>query len=215
MSQLIAASEDGTRLNDAELRATAGLVLAAGFETTVNLLGNGIRMLLDAPEHLDTLRERPDLWPNAVEEILRLDSPVQLTVRKALNDVELAGRQIKGGDVVLLYLAAANRDPSVFPDPHRFDRSCRDGNYVGCSTRSSAYQHPHADPIGATFERESGSPRRGGDSRWQLKPFRAALRLHHCRYPPAHPASCRWRFRASGRTSPQRRKRRSPERLRN
>jgi cytochrome P450 len=124
MSQMIQTAESGcaeTQLNENELIAIAALVLAAGFETTVNLLGNGIRMLLDTPEHLDTLRERPELWPNAVEEILRLDSPVQLTVRKALNDVELAGRQIERGDVVLLYLAAANRDPSVFPDPHRFD----------------------------------------------------------------------------------------------
>jgi cytochrome P450 len=124
MSQLIQAAESGsaeTYLDENELIAIAALVLAAGFETTVNLLGNGIRMLLDTPEHLDTLRERPELWPNAVEEILRLDSPVQLTVRKALNDVELADRQINRGDVVLLYLAAANRDPSVFPDPHRFD----------------------------------------------------------------------------------------------
>jgi cytochrome P450 len=124
MSQMIQTAESGsaeTQLSENELIAIAALVLAAGFETTVNLLGNGIRMLLDTPEHLDTLRERPELWPNAVEEILRLDSPVQLTVRKALNDVELAGRQIKRGDVVLLYLAAANRDPSTFPDPHRFD----------------------------------------------------------------------------------------------
>ncbi|MGB9225431.1 cytochrome P450 [Mycobacterium sp.] len=124
MSQLIQNAESGpaeTQLNSEELLAIAGLVLAAGFETTVNLLGNGIRMLLDTPEQLDTLRRRPELWPNAVEEILRLDSPVQLTARKALNDVEVAGRQIKRDELVLVYLAAANRDPSVFPDPHRFD----------------------------------------------------------------------------------------------
>jgi cytochrome P450 len=124
MSQLIQTAESGsdeTYLNDAELRAIAGLVLAAGFETTVNLLGNGIRMLLDAPEHLDTLRQRPELWPNAVEEILRLDSPVQLTARAALKDGEVAARQIKRGDMMVIYLGAANRDPSVFPDPHRFD----------------------------------------------------------------------------------------------
>ncbi|MGB9303406.1 MAG: cytochrome P450 [Mycobacterium sp.] len=124
MSQLIQNAESGpaeTQLNSEELLAIAGLVLAAGFETTVNLLGNGIRMLLDTPEQLDTLRRRPELWPNAVEEILRLDSPVQLTARKALNDVEVAGKQIKRDELVLVYLAAANRDPSVFPDPHRFD----------------------------------------------------------------------------------------------
>lgn len=124
MSQLIQIAESGapeTRLDETELTAIAALVLAAGFETTVNLLGNGIRMLLDTPEHLETLRKRPELWPNAVEEILRLDSPVQLTVRRAVNDVELVGRPVNRGDVVLLYLAAANRDPSVFADPHRFD----------------------------------------------------------------------------------------------
>ncbi len=124
MSQLIQMAESGsaeTYLDEAELHAIAGLVLAAGFETTVNLLGNGIRMLLDTPQHLDTLRQRPELWPNAVEEILRLDSPVQLTARVALNDVEVAGRQIKRGEFVAVYLAAANRDPAVFPDPHRFD----------------------------------------------------------------------------------------------
>lgn len=124
MSQLIQTAESGsaeTYLNEKELQAIAGLVLAAGFETTVNLLGNGIRMLLDAPEHLDTLRRRPELWPNAVEEILRLESPVQLTARLALNDVEIAGRRLERGDLVLVYLAAANRDPAVFGDPHRFD----------------------------------------------------------------------------------------------
>jgi cytochrome P450 len=124
MSQLIQTAETGsaeTDLSEGELRAVAGLVLAAGFETTVNLLGNGIRMLLDTPEHLDTLRQRPELWPNAVEEILRLEPPVQLTARVALNDVELAGMRIERGKMVVVYLAAANRDPEVFPDPHSFD----------------------------------------------------------------------------------------------
>jgi cytochrome P450 len=124
MSLLIQAGESGapeTHLEETELLAIAGLVLAAGFETTVNLLGNGIRMLLDAPESLDTLRQRPELWPNAVEEILRLESPVQLTARLALKDVAIAGMQIKRGDLVVVYLGAANRDPSVFPNPHHFD----------------------------------------------------------------------------------------------
>ena len=93
MSQIIRASEaaEGGPLTHKELLATAGLVLAAGFETTVNLLGNGIRMLLDSPGHLDTLATRPELWPTAVEEILRLDSPVQLSARIAAKDTEIAG----------------------------------------------------------------------------------------------------------------------------
>lgn len=124
MSQLIQNAESGsadTYLDEKELYAIAGLVLAAGFETTVNLLGNGIRMLLDAPEHLDTLRRRPELWPNAVEEILRLESPVQLTARMARNDVDVAGIRINRGKLVVVYLAAANRDPAVFGNPHHFD----------------------------------------------------------------------------------------------
>ncbi|MGH3542367.1 MAG: cytochrome P450, partial [Mycobacterium sp.] len=124
MSQLIQTAENGseeTYLDEAELQAIAGLVLAAGFETTVNLLGNGIRMLLDSPENLRKLSQRPQLWPNAVEEILRLESPVQLTARVAQNDTEVAGASIKEGELVVIYLAAANRDPAVFADPRRFD----------------------------------------------------------------------------------------------
>jgi cytochrome P450 len=121
MSQLIDASEGGTRLNDEELRATAGLVLAAGFETTVNLLGSGIRILLEHPDQLALLLSQPDLWPGAVEEILRLESPVQLSARIARADIEVAGRTVRRGEFVILYLAGANRDPAVFEDPHRFD----------------------------------------------------------------------------------------------
>ena len=121
MRQLIDASEDGVKLDEAELRAVAGLVLAAGFETTVNLLGNGIRMLINAPDQLAILKDDPSLWPNAVEEILRLDSPVQLTGRVARNDTTVAGMPVRKGDFVVIYLAAANRDPALFDDPHRFD----------------------------------------------------------------------------------------------
>ena len=124
MSQLIRKAESGspeTYLDRDELKAVAGLVLAAGFETTVNLLGNGIRMLLDKPEHLRALSQRPELWPNAVEEILRLESPVQLTARAALKDTEIGGRRVNQGELVLVYVAAANRDPAVFADPNTFD----------------------------------------------------------------------------------------------
>ncbi|MDF3336650.1 cytochrome P450 [Mycolicibacterium septicum] len=124
LSQIIQASDAGAAgepLNDAELRALAGLVLAAGFETTVNLLGNGIRMLLDHPEHLTTLAARPELWPNTVEEILRLDSPVLMSARVALRDTEVAGTPVQAGELVIVHLAGANRDPAMFADPHRFD----------------------------------------------------------------------------------------------
>lgn len=122
LSQLIQAeTEDGTSLDETELLGIAGLVLAAGFETTVNLLGSAIGLLLDNPEQLQKLTDRPQLWPNAVEEILRLESPVQLTARVARTDTVLADTPIQQGTMVVVYLAAANRDPSVFSDPHRFD----------------------------------------------------------------------------------------------
>ncbi|BCI51223.1 cytochrome P450 [Mycolicibacterium litorale] len=121
LSQLISATEDGAGLSERELEATAGLVLAAGFETTVNLLGNGIKMLLEHPDQLAKLRERPELWPTAVEEILRLDSPVQMSARVAKKDIEVAGMPVRRGELIIIHLAGANRDPKVFDDPHRFD----------------------------------------------------------------------------------------------
>ncbi|SNT06102.1 cytochrome P450 [Rhodococcoides kyotonense] len=121
MSQLIRAEDDGVGLNDAELRATAGLVLAAGFETTVNLLGSGIRLLLDNPDQLEILKHDPTLWPGAVDEMLRLESPVQLTARLAKRDMTIEGIELEQGDLVVLVLAGANRDPAVFDDPYRFD----------------------------------------------------------------------------------------------
>lgn len=121
MSQLIQVADEGALLDETELRATAGLVLAAGFETTVNLLGNGIRLLLNSPDQLAKLAADPSLWPNAVEEILRLDSPVQLSARVARIDTEVAGTTVRAGETVVIYLAAANRDPAVFDEPNRFD----------------------------------------------------------------------------------------------
>ncbi len=111
---------DGS-LTDHEFTANAALLIGAGFETTVNLIGNGVVALLRHRDQLERLRADPDLWPSAIEEILRFDSPVQMTARTALCDVELAGRRIAAGDMVALLLAGANRDPQVFADPDRFD----------------------------------------------------------------------------------------------
>jgi cytochrome P450 len=108
-------------LTDRELIANAALVIGAGFETTVNLIGNGIALLLRHPEQLSLLRDDPELWPAAVEEILRLDSPVQMTARTARSDVDIAGFPVAEGDMVALLLGGANRDPEVFAEPSRFD----------------------------------------------------------------------------------------------
>jgi cytochrome P450 len=111
---------DGT-LTDRELTANAALLVGAGFETTVNLIGNGIVVLMQHPEQLARLRDDPALWPAAVEEILRFDSPIQMTARTAGCDVEIAGCHIAAGDMVALLLGGANRDPHAFPDPNSFD----------------------------------------------------------------------------------------------
>jgi cytochrome P450 len=109
------------RLTDVELRATAGLLLAAGFETTVNLLSSGTQLLATHPDQLALLLEERDLWPGAVEEVLRFESPVQVTARSALRQTSVAGIDIQPGQMVVTMLGGANRDPDVFPEPHRFD----------------------------------------------------------------------------------------------
>lgn len=114
-------AEGGAQLDDAELTSLAGLVLAAGFETTVNLIGNAAVLLLDHPEQREVLAANPDGWRNAVEEVLRFDSPVQNTARHAVRDTVVSGVAVRRHHLVALLLAGANRDPEVFADPHTFD----------------------------------------------------------------------------------------------
>ncbi len=121
LSQLVTLEDEGQRLDETELRAVAGLVLAAGFETTVNLLGSGTVLLLEHPEQLHRLREDPSLWSNAVDEVLRCEEPGQLTARFAVRETSLAGRTVPATGLVVTMLGGANRDPAVFADPGRFD----------------------------------------------------------------------------------------------
>lgn len=121
LSALVHAHAEEGRLTEDELISIAMLLLAAGFETTVNLIGNGAALLTAHPEQLTVLRADPTLWAGAVDEVLRHDSPVQRTGRIALRDTEVAGERVRGGRVVVVLLGGANRDPAVFPDPHRFD----------------------------------------------------------------------------------------------
>ena len=120
ISALIAVRDDTDRLSQSELVATSILLFAAGFETTTNLIGNGLNTLLRHPEQLAWLRENMDAMPAAVDEILRYESPVQLDMRVALEDAEVAGRRIPQGEAVITMLAAANRDPTKIDDPHSF-----------------------------------------------------------------------------------------------
>lgn len=121
ISEMIRAQESGDRLSDEELLATCRLVLNAGHETTVNLIGNGTLALLRHPEERAALAADPSLLPNAVEELLRYDSPVQMTFRFTSDEAPLGSQTAKRGDVVVLLLGGANRDARQFPDPERLD----------------------------------------------------------------------------------------------
>ena len=121
LSQLVQVEDAQGGLTELELAGTAMLLLGAGFETTVNLIGNGAVQLVRNPEQLERLRAQPDLWPNAVEEVLRYDSPVQRTARVAMAETELAGQAVPQGALVACLLGGANRDPAVFENPHVFD----------------------------------------------------------------------------------------------
>jgi hypothetical protein len=121
LSALVAAEEAGDRLSRKELFATLVLLLVAGNETTTKLIGNGTLALLRSPGELERLRDDPSLLPNAVEELLRFDGPVQLTSRIVLEDTELRGRRLRRGQQIVLLLAGANRDPERFADPDRLD----------------------------------------------------------------------------------------------
>jgi cytochrome P450 len=121
LSALAAVDVDGDRISSAEVLALAVLLLVAGHETTVNLIGNGMLALLRAPEQLAKLRQSPELIAPAVDELLRFDGPVQITQRVVLEDMAVSGCPVKAGDEILLILGAANRDPTVFAEPNKLD----------------------------------------------------------------------------------------------
>jgi len=121
LSALIRAEEEGDRLSPSELISQAIGLLIAGFETTIGLIGNGLRALVEHPAELAKLRARPELAERAVEECLRYDGPIILTARVLHAAVAFDGTTIPCNAKVWGMLAAANRDPAVFPDPDRFD----------------------------------------------------------------------------------------------
>jgi cytochrome P450 len=120
-TQLVLAEEEGHKLTNEELTANIILLFGAGHETTVNLIGNGLLALYRNPDQLRLLKESPALITNAIDELLRYDSSVQLTGRTALEDISVGGVDVAKGESVLCLLGAANRDPAVYPDPDRLD----------------------------------------------------------------------------------------------
>jgi cytochrome P450 len=121
LSALCAVEEQGDLLSEDELIATCMLLLIAGNETTTNLIGSGMLTLLKHPDERRKLQADLSLMPGAIEEMLRYEPSAQMTSRIAIEDIELRGCHLEPGQVVLTSLAAANRDPEVFPDPDRFD----------------------------------------------------------------------------------------------
>lgn len=122
ITALVQAEDGGARLTREELLAFTIVLLIAGHETTINLIGNGALALLKEPEQWRLLCERPEeLVEGAVEEFLRFDSPVQGLARIATSNVELSGKQVRTGDALIVMVGAANRDPARFADPDRLD----------------------------------------------------------------------------------------------
>lgn len=121
LSALVRAEDQGSRLSDDDLFANASLMLQAGHESTVGLIGNGVWALLRFPEQWQKLRADPTLVPQAVEEFLRFEAPIHYIQRQAADDLEIDGQRIQRGQLVSLMLGAANRDPAQFADPDRLD----------------------------------------------------------------------------------------------
>ncbi|GCF10292.1 cytochrome P450 [Dictyobacter arantiisoli] len=121
ISSLSVAEIDGERLSERELISFCILLLAAGQETTKNLIANALYLFTEYPAVAEQLRQEPELMPNAIEEILRFLPPVWFTMRRTTSEVELSGQKIPANAIVLAWNASANRDPAQFPDPDHFN----------------------------------------------------------------------------------------------
>jgi pimeloyl-[acyl-carrier protein] synthase len=130
MGALLAAEMDGDRFTDEEIIANCILIMVAGQETTTNLIGNSMLTLLRHPDQLAWLRADLTRIPVAVEELMRFESPSQITARVAQEDMELGGKLIRQRQAVIALVGAANRDPERFPDPDTLDLARQDNRHV-------------------------------------------------------------------------------------
>lgn len=131
VSDLIGVQSETERLTDDEIIATCTLIMVAGYETTANLIGTSVLALLDNPSELTKLRRNPSLATDAVEECLRYESPIQLTSpRVPRHPVRIGDVEVPAGELVTLCLGAANRDPTLFDDPHRFRIDRQSGRHI-------------------------------------------------------------------------------------
>jgi len=130
LTGLAQAELEGSKLSFSELMQMLVLLLVAGNETTTTLIGNSVLTLLEHPAELARLRASPELVPQAIEEVLRYASPVQLDPRRALTDVELCGTRVAAGEMVVSWLGSANRDAEAFDNPERFDVGRRENRHL-------------------------------------------------------------------------------------
>lgn len=130
ISDMVRSEQEGQTLTRQEIADQCRLLLVAGNVTTTDLIGNGVRALLDHPEQMRKLRDNPSLMTNAIEEVLRFDSPVTNTSRITHRDMELGEQPVEKGESLHLSLAAANRDPDIYPDPDTFDIERQDTQHV-------------------------------------------------------------------------------------
>ena len=175
LSALIAAEEEGDKLNEEELLATCILLLVAGHETTVNLIGNGTLALLRHPDQLQKLRENPGLIGTAVEELLRFDGPVQRTARIPSEDVTIGGRTIPKGEMVMPFLGRGRPRPRPVP---------RSGPPRHHARRQPPHRLRHGHPL---------LPRRARSRAWRGR-SRSTRCSRGCRswpWPPTSPSSAR------------------------
>jgi len=151
ISQLIAIEEEGDRLSETELLSMITLLIFAGHETTSNLIGPGTLLLLDHPDQLEKLKADLSLVPAAVEELLRFSGPAAIAgPRFATADIELAGQQIKQGDVLIPFLHSANHDESQFTQPEELD-------LARTINRHLAFGHGIHTCLGAPLARMEGA----------------------------------------------------------
>ena len=149
LSGLVRAGEEGDRLDGQEMLALLRQLLVAGNQTSANLIGNGVLALLKHPDQLQRLRDDPSLVPRAIEELLRYDSPVQVVLRRVLEDCDVNGLPLKRGDDIVLMIGAANRDPDRFDRPDILDLGRDDGGHLSFGYGIHAC-------IGATLARLEG-----------------------------------------------------------
>jgi len=174
LGALVQAEADGDRLSEDELLAMVFLLLVAGHETTVNLIGNGVLALLEHPEQMEMLRSDPSLIKPAIEELLRYGSPLKTaTERYAREDVTVAGVTIPRGSLVFAVIASANRDERQFADPDTLDITREPNRHLSFGMGAHFC-------LGASLARMEGqiviNTLLGNITRWRLAVARRSLR---------------------------------------